>query len=105
MGIVFKDRFPASEIITAEFVNFANEVVALRERSTAAAAKSDGAGDQSTTETGETADDGTAGHIGTVVFNSVFGNLWDQGAALERAATILEVIRCFSTVNRVRVGV
>ena len=29
--------------------------------------------------------------VGTVVFNSVFGNLWDQGAALDRAASILEV--------------
>eukprot|EP00904_Undaria_pinnatifida_P011376 jgi/Undpi1/7369/HiC_scaffold_22.g09842.m1 len=28
--------------------------------------------------------------VGTVVFNSVFGNLWDQGAALDRAASILE---------------
>ncbi|CAN0335748.1 unnamed protein product, partial [Ectocarpus sp. 8 AP-2014] len=31
-----------------------------------------------------------AGGVGTVVFNAVFGNLWDQGAALERAANILQ---------------
>lgn len=105
MGTVFKERFPESEIITAEFVNYADEFVALRQRlaaaaaAAAAAAKSDEeAVDRSATNTAEEsakdeADERRARGVGTVVFNAVFGNLWHQGAALERAAAILEVMR------------
>eukprot|EP00752_Nemacystus_decipiens_P002591 g2424.t1 len=103
MGIVFKERFPKSEIITAEFVNYADEVVALRQRLAAAAAaavaaaakRAEEEGDERATATAEEdrkdeGDEQRARGVGTVVFNSVFGNLWDQGAALERAAAILE---------------
>lgn len=111
MGIVFKERFPNSEIITAEFVNYADEVVSLRQRlatataaaaaataaAAAAAAKSaEESGGESAPETEEEGrkdegDERRARGVGTVVFNAVFGNVWDQGAALERAAAILEV--------------
>lgn len=88
MGTVFKERFPESEIITADFVDYANELVALREKTAAAAtANNDGAG-----ATADYKEKEKAGRIGTVVFNAVFGNLWDQGVALECAATIIEVI-------------
>ncbi|CAM9918212.1 unnamed protein product [Ectocarpus sp. 12 AP-2014] len=104
MGTVFKERFPESEIITAEFVNYADEFVSLRERLSAIAAAGDGATAAKTREAGGEGAKGTgaksaakaadeeeeAGGVGTVVFNAVFGNLWDQGAALERAANILE---------------
>lgn len=106
MGVVFKERFPSSEIITAEFVNYADEVVSLRQRlATAAAAaaatakgNAEAGGQQSAAKTEEEvrtdkADERRARGVGTVVFNAVFGNLWDQGAALERAAAILEVMR------------
>lgn len=100
MGLVFKKRFPKSEIITAEFVNYADEVVSLRQRlaTAAAAAAAKEKGGESAAKTEEEsqkdkADEQRAQGVGTVVFNSVFGNLWDQGAALERAAAILEV-RC-----------
>lgn len=110
MGTVFKQRFPKAEIITAEFVNYADEYMALEERlaaaatAAAAAAKASEAGDESASDTasksvpeeeagakkeGERAK--KASDVGTVVFNAVFGNLWDQGSALERAAAILEV--------------
>ncbi|CAM9333128.1 unnamed protein product [Pylaiella littoralis] len=86
MGTVFKERFPESEIITANFVDYANELVALREKTAAAAtANNDGAG-----ATADYKEKEKAGRIGTVVFNAVFGNLWDQGVALECAATIIE---------------
>ena len=104
MGVVFKERFPKSEIITAEFVNYADEVVSLRRRLAAAAAalaavaksaEQEG-GESSATKTREESrkdedEERRARGVGTVVFNAVFGNLWDQGAALERAAAILEV--------------
>lgn len=103
MGTVFKQRFPRSEIITAEFVNYADEFVTLRQRlaAAAAAAKKNGAGGQDGADNREEGPKGkgkeagpeTARRVGTVVFNSVFGNLFDQGTALERAAALLEVIR------------
>ncbi|CAM9512898.1 unnamed protein product [Ectocarpus sp. 4 AP-2014] len=99
MGVVFKERFPESEIITAEFVNYADEFVSLRERLSAIAAAGDGAAAAKAGEAGGEGAKGAAkaadeedeaGGVGTVVFNAVFGNLWDQGAALERSANILE---------------
>eukprot|EP00903_Cladosiphon_okamuranus_P010623 g10046.t1 len=103
MGIVFKERFPKSEIITAEFVNYADEVVSLRQRlATAAAAAAaadraaaigeggDGEPKEEERSREDKADEQRARGVGTVVFNAVFGNLWDQGVALERAAAILE---------------
>lgn len=101
MGIVFKERFPKSEIITAEFVNYAKEVVALRQRLAAAAAaakEKEGVVEGNARKTAEEsskdeADKQRARGVGTVVFNAVFGNLWDQRAALESAAAILEVMQ------------
>lgn len=107
MGTVFKERFPEAEVITAEFVNYADEYLSLGERLSAAAAAAaaseaskagspEPAGNNATEEGAEGADKEVgstkkAVDVGTVVFNAVFGNLWDQGAALERAAAILEV--------------
>lgn len=103
MGVVFKERFPKSEIITAEFVNYADEVVSLRQRlataaaaAAAAAKRAEEVGGEGATKTEEDSgkdkgDEQRARGVGTVVFNAVFGNLWDQGAALEHAAAILEV--------------
>lgn len=88
MGNVFHERYPDAEIITSDFVNYADELVSLRQRLQQAASSA-----SSMTEEAMAAAKAKAerGKLGTVVFNAVFGNLWDQRAALDSAAAILEV--------------
>lgn len=103
MTKVFRERFPEAEVVNAEFVDFADAVTAARKQIPAAAAAAtataaaesppDDAGD-GTAKTQAKKDNTAAASgaaIGVITFNSVFGNLWSQGMALERAADILEV--------------
>lgn len=109
MTKVFRERFPEAEVVNAEFVDFADAVSAARKQipeGAAATAESrpGDAGDEAA-ETKAKRDSTAAasgGAIGVVTFNSVFGNLWSQRLALERAADILEVSgqACWHSVNQ-----
>lgn len=84
MVSVFHERYPEATVIVSEFVDFAEESIKIRQK-------------QKDTTSTSTKDDvkkkggGSGLSMGTVVFNAVFGNLWDQKAALQSAAAILEV--------------
>ena len=85
MGSVFHERYPKASVIVSEFVDYAAETIKLREVQEKRRRNADHVA------AGDATDEGVESSVATVVFNAVFGNLWDQGAALESAAAILEV--------------
>lgn len=90
MVSVFHERYPKATVIVSEFVDFAEESIKIREKrrdTTATSTRDDVTNDATVVEKGG----GSGLSMGTVVFNAVFGNLWDQKAALQSAAAILEV--------------
>lgn len=95
MADVFHERFPEAEVVTSDFVDFADRVreKQLSPPSAPSPIDVDTDVEVDANDDAESGDEQTTPKkpVGTVVFNSVFGNLWDQGAALERAAAILSV--------------
>lgn len=81
---VFRQRFPGAETMAADFVDFARDLTQRRLTPPTESDGEDGAG-------------GTAAApppaVGTIVFNAVFGNMWDHQTVLKSAADILEVWR------------
>lgn len=92
MGNVFGERFPEAQVITSEFVDYVDEGETIKQEKVVGAEAAEG-------QDGSVGGDNGGGKgsaVGTIVFNAVFGNVWDQMEALERAATLLEVcILCF----------
>lgn len=79
--------------MNADFVDFADALVAARKKAPIAATRTgkDGEGAPSDESGVERAEENTATKaVGVVAFNAMFGNLWNQGIALERAVDILE---------------